>query len=150
MTCFGCYVDRFVTPWTVACQVPLSMEFSRQEDWSGLPFSSPRDLPDSGIKPAFPAIAGRFFTTEAPGQPIYVISGLLFVFPLHWGLPYSSEGKEFACNLGDLGSIAGSGRYPGDENGNPLQYSCLENSIDRGAWRATVYGVAKSQTQQSN
>ena len=142
--------DRFVTPWTVACQVPLSMEFSRQEDWSRLPFSSPRDLPDSGIKPAFPAIAGGFFTTEAPGQPIYVISGLLFVFPLYWGLPYSSESKEFACNPGDLGSIARSGRYPGDENGNPLQYSCLENSIDGGAWRATVYGVAKSQTQLSN
>ena len=100
--------DPFVTPWTVACQVPLSMEFSRQEYWSGLLFSSPRDLPDSGIKPAFPAIAGGFFTMEPPGQPIYVISGLLFVFPLYWGLPYSSESKEFACSAGDLGLITGS------------------------------------------
>ena len=65
--------DRFVTPWTVACQVPLFMEFSRQEYWSGLPFSSPRDHPDSGIKPAFSAIEGGFFTTESPGQPISVI-----------------------------------------------------------------------------
>ena len=65
--------DRFVTPWTVACQVPLFVEFSRQEYWSGLPFSSPRDHPDSGIKPAFSAIEGGFFTTEPPGQPIYVI-----------------------------------------------------------------------------
>ena len=47
----------------------------------------------------------------------------------------------------DLGSIPGSGRSPGEGKGNPLQYSCLENSMDRGAWKATVHGVAKSQTQ---
>ena len=52
------------TSWTVACQAPLSMEFSRQEYWSGLPFSSPGDLPDLGIKPVSPALrAGRFFTS---------------------------------------------------------------------------------------
>ena len=49
--------------------------------------------------------------------------------------------KEFACNAGDLGSIPGSGRSPGEGNGNPLQYSCLENSMDRGAWPVTVHGV---------
>ena len=54
--------------------------------------------------------------------------------------------KESACNVGDLGSIPGSGRSPGEGNGNPLQYSCLENSMDGGAWWATVHGVAKSQT----
>ena len=54
------------------------------------------------------------------------------------GLPYSSDSKESACSAGDLGSIPGSGRCPGEGNGNPLQYSCLENSTDRGAWRATV------------
>ena len=48
-----------------------------------------------------------------------------------------------ACNAGDLGSIPGSGRFPGGGNGNPLQYCCLENPTDRGAWRATVHGVAK-------
>ena len=62
--------DRLlVTPWTVACQAPLSMGFSRQEYWSGLPFLSPRDLPDPGVEPASPAFAGGFFTTEPPGKP---------------------------------------------------------------------------------
>ena len=62
-----------VTPWTVACQAPLSMEFSRQEHWSGLSFSSPEDHPDPGIEPvspASPALAGRFFTTVPPGKPL--------------------------------------------------------------------------------
>ena len=66
------------------------------------------------------------------------------------GFPGSSDGKESVCNAGDLGSIPGLGRSPGEGNGNPLQYSCLESSMDRGAWRATVHGVAKSQTQPSD
>ena len=61
---------------------------------------------------------------------------------LHWWL----SGKEFACNAGDLGLIAELGRSPGEGNGNPLQYVCLENSMDRGAWQAAVHGVIKSQT----
>ena len=61
-----------------------------------------------------------------------------------------SEGKASACNAGDPGSIPGSGRSPGEGNGNPLQYSCLENPMARGAWWATVHGVAKSQTRLSN
>ena len=64
--------------------------------------------------------------------------------PPSLGLPGGSEGKETACNARDLGSI------PGGGNGNPLQYSRLENPTDKGAWRATVHGVAKSQTQLSN
>ena len=58
------HVQLFLTPWTMACQAPLSMEFSRQEYWSRLPFLPPEDLPNLGIKPAspeFPALAGRFF-----------------------------------------------------------------------------------------
>ena len=66
------------------------------------------------------------------------------------GFPGSSDGKESVCNAGDLGSIPGLGRSPGEGNGNPFQYSCLESSMDRGAWRATVHGVAKSQTQLSD
>ena len=62
----------------------------------------------------------------------------------------SSDSKESAYNAGDLCSIPGSGRSPGEGNGNPLQYSCLENPIDWGSWQATVYGVAKSQTWLSN
>ena len=62
------------------------------------------------------------------------------------GFPGGSDCKESACNEGDPGSIPGSGITPGGGNGNPLQYSCLENSMDRGAWQATVHGVAKSRT----
>ena len=58
--------------------------------------------------------------------------------------------KASAYNVGDQGSIPGSGRPPGEGNGNPLQYSCLENPMDGGAWRATVHGVAKSQTRLSD
>ena len=61
--------------------------------------------------------------------------------------PFSSDGKASACNAGDLGSIPGSGRSPGEGNDNPLQYSCLENPMDGGAWGATVHGVAKNQTR---
>ena len=64
--------------------------------------------------------------------------------------PGGSDGKESACNAGDLGSIPGWGRSPGGEHGNPLQYSCLENSMDRVAWWGTVHGAAKNQTQLSN
>ena len=58
--------------------------------------------------------------------------------------------KKSGCNAGDPGSICGSGRSPGVGNGNPLQYFCLENSVDRGAWRATVHGVTKSLTRLSD
>ena len=66
------YVQFFVTPWIIAQQAPLSMEFSRQEHWSGVPFPTPGDLPDPGIKHvslASPAMAGRFFTTVPTGKP---------------------------------------------------------------------------------
>ena len=67
-----------------------------------------------------------------------------------WGFPGGSEGKASACNAGDCSSIPGSGRSPGQGNGNPLRYSCLENPTDRGAWWATVHGVTKSQTRLSD
>ena len=59
------------------------------------------------------------------------------------GFPGGSDSKESACNTGDMGSIPSSGRSPGEGNGYPFQYSCLVNSMDRGAWWATVDGVAK-------
>ena len=114
------------------------MGFSRQEYWSGLLFPHPGDLPDPAIEPASsasPALASGFFTTEPPGLPWWLSS------------------KEFACNAGDtedLGSILEAGRSPGERNGYPLQNSCLENSVDRGTWRATVHEVANSRTQLSN
>ena len=62
------------------------------------------------------------------------------------GFPGGSEGKESACSVRDPGSLTGLGKSPGEGNAYPLQYSCLENSMDRGAWRATNHGLAKSQT----
>ena len=65
-------------------------------------------------------------------------------------LPCSSDGKESACNAGDPGFIPGLGRSLGEGYGNPLHYSCLESSMDRGAWWTTIRGVQKSQTQLSD
>ena len=83
-----------------------------------MPFPSPGDLPDLGIEPESPPLK------DFPGD---------------------SDGKEFSCHAGDLGSIPESERSPGDGNGNSLQYSCLENSRDRGSWLAIVRGLVKSQ-----
>ena len=66
------------------------------------------------------------------------------------GFPGGSDGKESACNTVDMSSIPGLGRSPGEGNGYSLQYSCLENSMDRGIWSATVHWVAKSWTQLSD
>jgi len=65
-------------------------------------------------------------------------------------VPDGSDSKESACNMGNLGLIPGSRRSPGEGNGNPFQYSCLENSMDRGAWQATVHGVTKSWSRLSD
>ena len=64
--------------------------------------------------------------------------------------PGGSDSQESACKGGDLGLLPGLGRFPGEGNGHPLQYSCLENFRDRGAWQATAHGVTKSQTQLSD
>ena len=76
-------------------------------------------------------------------------AGFCFLFFLNinlvycMGFPGNSDGKESACNTGDLSSIPGWVRTPGEGNGNPLQYFCLENSMDRGAWKAKVIGLQK-------
>ena len=69
---------------------------------------------------------------------------------IYQGFPGGSNGKRIACNAGDLGLIPGLGRSLADGNGNPLQSSGLENPMGRGAWRATVHGVTKSQTRLSD
>ena len=79
----------------------------------------------------------------------FLLSGCCIVLLL-LGFPGDSDGKEYACQAGDLGSVPGLGRSPGEGNGNPLQYSCLETSMDRGAWWATVHEVARSRTGFSN
>ena len=68
-------------------------------------------------------------------------------YPMRWGFPGGSEGKESACNARYRGSIPGSGRSPEQGNVYPLQYSCLENPMDRGTWQAIVHRVAKSRTE---
>ena len=69
---------------------------------------------------------------------------------IYWGFPGGSDGKKSTCNVRDPGSIPGSGRSPREGNDNPLQYSCLENPMDRGPWWPTVHGVAKSRTRLSD
>ena len=78
-----------------------------------LTFPSPGDLSDLGIEPRSPALQVNYLPSEPPGKPL--------------------SGKEYACNVGDMSFIPGSGRSPGEGNGNPVQDSCLENPMDRGA-----------------
>ena len=110
-----------------------------------LTFPLPGDLSNAGIEPMSlisPALAGGFFITS-PTWEAQRLNKLTAV-P---GLPCSSNGKEAAWNArGFRGSIPGPGRSSGERNGNPLQYSCLENPMYREAWRATVHGVGKSWT----
>ena len=89
------------------------------------------------------AVAGRCLGCVDVPDPFWVVAIVM-------GFPGGSDSKKSACNAEDLGLIPGLGRSPGEGNGNPLQYSCRENSMDRGAWRAIVHRVTKSRTQLSN
>ena len=73
-----------------------------------------------------------------------------YTYGTYRGFPFGSDSEEAACSVGYPGLIPGSGRSPGEGNGTPLQYSCLENPMDGGAWRATVHRVTKSRTRLSN
>ena len=120
------------------------MGFSGQEYWSGLPFPSPGDLPDPGMEPGSPALQADSLPSELPGKPLQYKIKIKKKIP--FTNPSGSVSKESDYNAGDPGLIPGSGRSSGEGNGNPPQYSYLENSMDRGVWQATVHGVAKSQT----
>ena len=162
---FSC-VQLTATLKTIVCQAPLSMGFSRQEYWSGLPCPSPGDLPNPGIKPVSftcSALGGGFFTTSTTNKDLlyhtrnyiqcFIIiyngkeSEKVCMYMHIWGFPGGSDGKESACQYRRDRFNPKGGRSPGEGHGNPLQYSCLENPMDRGAWRVTVYRVSKSQIQ---
>ena len=137
--------------WTVVQQAPLSMGFSRQESWSGLPFPSPGDLPNPGIEYGSPTLQADSLPWQNRRRQC---NSWLRKFPwrrdrlptpVSLGFPGGSDGKESTCNEGELGSVPGLGRSPGGGHGNPLQYSCLEIPMDRGAWWASDHEVAKSQ-----
>jgi len=99
---------------------------------------------DPGMEPGSPALEADALTSELPGNGLNVLLNICKFYCLY-GFPYSSVGKESACNAGDLGSIPGLRRYPGEGKGYPLQYCGLENSMDY-----VVHGVTKNQTQLSD
>ena len=144
----------FATPWTAACQAPLSMKFPRQEYWSGLLFPSPGDLPNPGMKLVSTALAGGFFTTEPPGKQRrqWHPTPVLLTGKSHgrrspvgcssWGRKESdmTEQLHFPFSLSCIG----------EGNGNPLQRSCLENPRDGRVWWAAVYGSHRVRHDWSN
>ena len=92
----------------------------------------------------------HFIVKETKPGSLILKNELFSVSYSIWASLVAQRLKHLPCNAGDLGSIPGLGRYPGEGNGNPLQYSCLENPMDRGAGWATVHGVAKSWTRLSD
>ena len=85
--------------------------------------------------------------THSHHSPVYKTLVIAFACSYNEGFPRGSVVKDLAANMGDMGSVPGWGRSPGEGNGNSVQHSCLENSKDRGAWWGAVHGVAKSQTR---
>ena len=127
----------------------------QQEYYSGWPFPSPWDLPDPRIEPGSLGLWADSLPSQAPWKAPSLLKHLskallniiTTTFCNH--LLYNKV-KASACNAGDLSSLPGLGRSPGEGNENPLQYCCLENPVDGGAWWATVHRVAKSQTWLSD
>ena len=124
--------------------VPASLpSWHRISPFSGAWFPHLKSKESSVCPGRLCRIKYRWLNCKRSYKVAYYLSLLL-------GFPGSSDSKEPACNVEDPGLIPGSGRPPGEGNGNPLQYSCLENPMDRGAWWATVHGVAKSWAQLSD
>ena len=175
-------VQLFATPWTVPCQVPPSMGFSRQEYWSGLPFPSPGDLPNPGIKPRSLTMQADSLPSEPPGKPIWPSNSVprnifqrientwphkklyctwMFIIALviiakmkqskcppidEWMNKLYTHTMEYFVAIKIKICYMLQHKWPGEGYGNLLQYSCLENPMDRGAWRAIGHWVAKSWT----
>ena len=124
-------------PWSTGARVVLVGSVAPQHGGSSW----------AGMESMSPALADEFFTTEPPGTAkMFFLGRNIDKSELSWWL----NGKETACNAGHMGSVSGSGRSPGEGHGHPLLYSCLENSMNRGAWWAIVHGVVKSRTQPSD
>ena len=151
----GSVVSDSVTPWTAAHQAPPSMEFSRQEYWSGLPFPTPGDLSDPGLEPAFlHLLHGRQILYHRATFYNALLKGFNKTFvQLYLASLMAQQQRIHTCNAGDtgnVGSISGSGRSLGEGNGNPLQYFAWE--ISYGQRSLAVYSpwAHKSQTQLSD
>ena len=138
----------FLTLWAITCQAPLSMGFSRQEYWSGLPCLPPGNLPDPGNESAAlvsPALAGGFFTARATWETLPMYSPYTIRTEAHFPLVAHRVKNPPAMWGTQVGSL---GWEDPLEKGTGTHSSILawRISMDRGAWRATVHGVAKSQT----
>ena len=126
-------------------QAPLSMGFFQARTLEGVPFPSPEDLPNPGIEPGSPALQADSLVSKPCVGCKHLLNVKLFNTSR---LVLSAMGiwpTVAQLVAGDVSSIPGSGRSPGEGNGNPLQYSCLENPKDRDIWLATVHGVTASQ-----
>ena len=139
-----------------AYQAPPSLGFSRQERWSGLPFPSPmhesekwkwcRSVVSDSSQPHVLQPTRLLHPWEFPGKSTGVGCHKHHYYYITWGFPGDAVVNNLPTNAGDVGSIPGSGKSLGAGNYNLLQYSCLENPMDRGAWQAVVHRVAKSWT----
>ena len=134
------HVRLFSTPWTAVYQAPPPMRFSRQEYWSGVPSPSPTFL--------LALVTVFLVITNLVGMKWYLLEA---VFPLvnnkHLAGFLAASQMALPTSAGDAPSVPGLGRSAGEGNSDPLQYSCPENPMDRGAWLAVVSRVAKSHTQ---
>ena len=126
----------------------LSMGFSRQEYWSGLPCPPPGDLPKPGIKPRSPTLQADSLLFEPPGKSSLLIGELInkLWYSPPMGFLGGTSGKECLPMQETRVQSLGWEKSPGEGSGNALQYSCLDNPIDRGARQAPVHGVTKSET----
>ena len=141
-------VCLFATPWTAAHQASLSMGFPRQGywmEWVAISFSRGSSRPRGQTCISCVSCIGRQILYHCAKERFWGEEK-----KQTWKFPGGLDSKESACSAGGLGSIPGSGRFPGEGHGYPLQYSCLETSMDSGARWAIGRGVAKSWTRLSN
>ena len=155
------HVQLFATPRTAAWQAPLSMEFSWHEYWSCQWLLQGIFLTQGSNACLLRLLHWQedSLLLEPPKKPMFVISSIFIIvyfflrssiYICFYMFPAGSDGKESACNAWNLGSIPGLGRSPGEGNGKPFYYSCLENSMDGEAWQTLVHGVSKSCTWLSD